>query len=199
MPRLPMPRPVPVLRGSLVTLRPIDPQGDAADYYEWNLDPEMTRWVQNVAPASVEESRQELERFAAMPDTTQWAVADNASGRMIGRFFILLEDRAGTLVAGEGNRMAKPYWRRGYNRDARQLVFAYVFRTLRADAYETHCWRDNVNSRASILAHGFRLIGDVPELNRKTGQVCLQSQFRMTREEWERLARPAKGSDDEAR
>jgi RimJ/RimL family protein N-acetyltransferase len=182
-----------------VTLRAIDPARDAADYHEWNQEPDITRWVGNIAPATVAESQQELERLAALPDKTQWAIVNNADGRMIGRFFVALEDREGALVAGEGNRMAKPYWRRGHNRDARRLVFEYVFGTLKADVYETHCWRDNVNSRQSILAHGFRPVGERPELNPKCGEMWVRCFFQMTRREWEERARHEKGESGETR
>ena len=100
-----MPRPVPVLVGEIVTLRPIDLHGDAEDYYHWNLEPEMHLWTGNDVLTSFEEARQELARFARMDDITMWAVVDNSSGKMMGRFFVCLEDREDILVAGEGNRI----------------------------------------------------------------------------------------------
>ena len=176
-----MPRPVPVLTGKIVTLRTIDPQRDAADYYEWNLDPQMHRWTDNRVPDSVEEARQELERFVQMDDVTMWAIIDNASGKMMGRFFVCLEERDGKLVAGEGVRIAKPYWRKGHNREARQLVFQYVFDVLKADCIETECWTDNINSRKSILAHGFALVQEVLAYNQEHAKEMQKSIFRMTR------------------
>ena len=104
-----MPRPVPVVSGRLITLRPLDPPRDAADYHAMNLDPEMHTWTGNHILASVAEAQAELEGFAAMDDLTMWAIIDNASGRMVGRFFICLENHAGQLVAGEGNRIARPF------------------------------------------------------------------------------------------
>lgn len=139
MPRLKMPRPVPLLAGQRVTLRPIDPPRDAQDYHEWNLEPEMHAWTDNGPLASPQEARRELERLAGMDDVTTWAVVDNSSGKMVGRFFIILEQRPDRLVAGEGNRIAKPFWRKGHNRQARQLVFNYIFGTLQADCIETEC------------------------------------------------------------
>ena len=184
-----MPRPVPVLAGKIVTLRPIDPQRDSAEYYEWNMDPEMHRWTGNRVPDSVEEARQELERFVQMDDVTMWAIIDNTSGKMMGRFFVCLEERDGKLVAGEGVRIARPYWRKGHNREARRLVFEYVFDVLKADCIKTECWTDNVNSRESILAHGFTLIEEFTELNEKHEKPMKKSIFRMTREQWVTLYR----------
>jgi RimJ/RimL family protein N-acetyltransferase len=163
MARLKMPRPVPVLVGKVVTLRPLDAAGDAEDYYRMNLDPEMHRWTNNRVLASIDEAREELSRFAAMDDVTAWAIADNASGSLVGRFFVTLEDHEGAIVAGEGNRVARPFWRKGHNREARRLVFEYVFDRLGVTAVESECWTENVNSRESLRAHGFALIGERTE------------------------------------
>jgi RimJ/RimL family protein N-acetyltransferase len=183
-----MPRPVPVLAGQVVTLRPLDPPRDAADYYEWNLDPEMHLWTGNHILASVEEARAELERFAAMNDLTMWAVVDNANARMMGRFFICLERREGRVIAGEGNRIARPFWRKGHNRDARRRVFRYVFEALRADCIETECWTDNTNSRLAILAHGFTLVEEHAEHNAKHGRPMTKCFLALSREDWRRHA-----------
>jgi RimJ/RimL family protein N-acetyltransferase len=185
MPRLPMPRPVPTLDGKLVTLRALEPARDAGDYYTWNLDPRMHLWTGNQPLASQAAACEELQRFAAIDDLTTWAVVDRATDAMIGRFFVCLQRRDGQLVAGEGNRIAQPYWRRGHNRDARQLVFAYVFETLGADCIETACWTDNVNSRLSILAHGFTLFERAVEHNKKYNRPMEKCCFRLTRRQWQ--------------
>ena len=181
-----MPRPVPTLTGKLVTLRAIDPARDVRDYYEMNLEPEMHFWTGNRVLASIEEAQGELERFNRMEDMTMWAIVDNATGRMVGRFFVCMEKRGEELVAGEGNRVAKPFWRKGHNREARRLVFDYVFNTLRADRIETECWTQNRNSYQSILAHGFRLIRELPECNVKHGKAMSKSHFELTKADYER-------------
>jgi RimJ/RimL family protein N-acetyltransferase len=185
MPRLRMPRPIPILKGNLVTLRPIDPDCDANDYYDWNLEPEMHAWTGNQPLASPQAARDELQRFVGMDDVSMWAIIDNASGRMMGRFFICLEQHHGQTIAGEGNRIAKSYWRKGHNREARRLVFEYIFDSLNADCIETECWTDNVNSRQSILAHGFSLLGETVEHNSKHGRTMRKSHFCLTRQEWQ--------------
>ena len=179
-----MPRPVPILAGDLITLRPLDPARDAADYYTMNLDPEVHTWTGNHLLASVAEAQAELERFAAMEDLTTWAIIDNASGQLVGRFFICLQNRGGRLIAGEGNRIARPFWRKGHNREARELIFHYIFETLGADWIETECWKDNVNSRLSILAHGFDLIAEAQEFNPKHQKLLTKCTFRLRADHW---------------
>ena len=79
---------------------------------------------------------------------------------MVGRFFICLERREEMLVGGEGNRGARPYWRKGHNREARRRLFRYVFDELSADRIETGAWAGNESSIRSIEAHGFRFDRD---------------------------------------
>jgi len=80
---------------------------------------------------------------------------DKPSGQLVGRFFLCMENREGIIVIGEGNRISKPFWRKGHNREARMLLFPYAFETLQADIYETGAWSENENSIRSIEAHGF--------------------------------------------
>jgi len=168
----------------MVILRAIDPQTDARDHYEMNLDPAMHLWTGNEVLPSIEEAMSELCRFVGRKDLTMWAIVDRASGLMIGRFFICLERRGDELVAGEGNRIAKPFWRKGHNRQARRLVFEYVFNVLKADRIETQCWTENVNSYQSIKAHGFALVSESQEYNAKHEKIMSKSLFEMTREQW---------------
>lgn len=179
-----MPRPVPVMSGQVVTLRALRPAEDAQDYYEICLEPEVHTWTGNRVLASVEEARAELERLAGRAELMMWGIVDNASGRLVGRFFICLQERDGRLVVGEGNRIARPFWRKGHNREARRLIFEYVFEVLGADWIETECWTANENSRLSILAHGFEPAGETEAMNEKHGCVMGKSRFCLTRQRW---------------
>jgi RimJ/RimL family protein N-acetyltransferase len=167
--RLAMPRPIPVLSSELVTLRAPDPPRDAADFRRMNADPQMHLWTGNRVLGSQEEAEVELARYAAMTESSTWMIVDNESSRVVGRFFLELEEREGLRIVGEGNRIARPYWRRGHNRAARALMFTYAFGELRADRIETWAWAGNTSSTLSIEAHGFRHERDVSQWNEKHG------------------------------
>jgi RimJ/RimL family protein N-acetyltransferase len=187
-----MPRPVPVLPSALVTLRPIAPDRDAQDYFEMNLDPEMHTWTGNRVLESPAEARAELARYAALDHTSTWTIGDNPSGRVVGRFFLELEDRAGLRVVNEGNRIARPCWRRGHNRAARALMFRYAFEDLRADRIETWAWAGNVNSILSIEAHGFAHERDTEQWNEKHRQTLPIRHYAMSAAQWKsRCSLPA--------
>ena len=95
--------------------------------------------------------------------------------------------RDAVYVAGEGNRIARAFWRKGHNREARRLVFNYVFNILKADLIETECWSDNINSVLSIKAHGFTFASEELDFNKKHDKQMLKSHFVFTREDWQQL------------
>lgn len=183
---LAMPRPIPTLADALVTLRPPRPDTDAADYLDMNADPVMHVWTGNEVLGSLAEARQELENYLAMDDVSTWMIVDNASSRVIGRFFLTLALVDGSRVVGEGNRVARPFWRRGHNRAARTLMFRYSFTELDADQIETEVWAGNSNSVASIEAHGFVLHSEEMRWNPKHQRELAFRTYRMTRPSWRR-------------
>ena len=167
-----------------MTLRPPEPIADAADYYEMNLDPEMHEWTGNCILESVAEAQSELQRFAGMDDISTWMILDNPTGRVVGRFFLCLENRDGVRVVGEGNRIAKAFWRKGHNREARALLFQYAFGELQADRIETAAWEGNVNSLKSIESYGFRPDRDERKWNEKHSKTLTMRHYALTKEQW---------------
>jgi len=183
--QLEMPRPVPCFEGSLAKLRPLIPEADAKGYYELCLEPETHLWTGNSVLASEEEARFELERFAAIKTVSMWMILDKPSGRIAGRFFVCLEERNGLRVAGEGNRIAKEFWRKGHNKEARALLFRYVFDELRADLIETEAWKGNENSVKSIESYGFKLLGEDMRWNEKHGAALPLRRYSLSKEKWQ--------------
>ena len=169
-----------------MTLRPSDPYRDAQDYFEMNLDPEMHTWTGNRVLESRADAQAELARYAALEHASTWMIVDSSSGRVVGRFFLELEDRAGVRVVSEGNRIARPCWRRGHNRAARELMFCYAFEDLRADRIETWAWAGNLNSVLSIEAHGFAHERDTELWNEKHGEMLRVRHYVMTAVQWKR-------------
>jgi RimJ/RimL family protein N-acetyltransferase len=190
MARLKMPRPIPLFEGETVILRPPDPELDTKEYFEMNREPAMHTWTGNCVFATEAEAKAELERFVAMGDISIWVIVDRASGRVVGRFFLCMENRDGIRVVGEGNRIAKPHWRRGHNREARLLLFPYIFGELRADLIETGAWIGNTNSIKSIESYGFQFDREERKWNEKHGREMTMRYYTMTKQQWEATARP---------
>jgi RimJ/RimL family protein N-acetyltransferase len=184
MPRIPMPRPVPTFRCNLVTLRPPDPEADARDYFTMNLDPEMNTWNASHVPGSVAEAQEELERMIAVPLLSTWMIIDNPTDRVVGRFVLCLEDRDGARVVGEGNRIARPYWNKGHEGEARALLFPYIFEELRADWIEVSAWAENEDSVQAIETHGFQIFEEETEWNEKHERDMVMRHYVLMREQW---------------
>lgn len=184
MPRIPMPRPIPVFQANRITLRPPKPEEDARDYFTLNLDPDMPAGGSDFSLASVEDAREELERILTLPLISTWMVVENSSNRVVGRFFLCLEDRDGARVAGEGNRFARPYWRKGYNLDARNLLLPYVFGELAADWIETAVWEENEIAIEAIAASGFQLHHKEIEWNERQASEMAMHHYVLTQEQW---------------
>lgn len=188
MTRLAMPRPVPVLSSTLVTLRPPNPSADAQDYFEMNVASDMHTWTGNEVLESPAQAQMELMRYIAMEDVSTWMIIDNPSGRVVGRFFLILDDRHGLRVVEVGNRIAKAYWRCGHNRAARTLLFHYAFDDLQADVIEMEAWSGNTNSIKSIESYGFHHDRDADRWNKKHEQMMIMKCYSMTKERWKALA-----------
>ena len=183
-----MPRPIPELSTDLVTLRPPQPDLDARDYWQMNLEPDMHTWTGNTVLQSELEARRELESYLAMDTVSTWMIVDNPSNRVVGRFFLTLEERDGSRLVGEGNRIAKPFWRKGHNRAARALMFRYSFEALEADVIQTEVWAGNIPSVKSIEAHGFNFFDEREEWNAKHERVMGKKYYRLTRGQWLELS-----------
>jgi RimJ/RimL family protein N-acetyltransferase len=180
-----MPRPIPVFQANRITLRPPNPEEDARDYYTLNLDPDMPTGDTIFSLGSVEEAREELERTLALPLISTWMVVENSSNRVVGRFFLSLEDRDGVLVAGEGSRFARPYWRKGYKLDARKLLLPYVFEELGADWIESAVWADNGPRIEALEGSGFQLHHEEIEWNERQADEMAMRHYVLTKEQWQ--------------
>ena len=149
-----------------------------------NLDRDMHRWTGNSVFESEAEAQAELERFILMDTISTWMIVDNLSGHVVGRFFILVGEKDKLLVAGGGNRIAKPYWRKGHNRESIRLIFPYVFDILAVNMIEWAAWSENTNSLRSMEAHGFRFDRDEQRFNPKYGKDMTMRFCTMTEDQW---------------
>lgn len=184
--RLIMPRPIPVFEGMKVLMRPINADLDADAYFQYSLDPALHRWTGNAVLPTVEAARAELQRLADDPSLSVWLIVDRLSGVLAGRFFLCMQQHEGQRIVGEGNRIARQFWRRGHNREARSFMFRYAFDVLCADLYETEVWEANTNSVKSIESHGFRFVRQEERYNPKHGRVLAVRHYAMSADEWQR-------------
>jgi ribosomal-protein-alanine N-acetyltransferase len=48
------------------------------------------------------------------------------------------------VITAEAQRIGKPYWRKGYTKEARNLVYDYVFFDLEVEEVHAQAWKGNL-------------------------------------------------------
>lgn len=150
-----MPRPVPVLAGGCVRLRPAEPVTDAPAYLALYADPRIATHVRDVVPTTAAAAAAELARLTAMPQLSLWLITDRVSSAVLGRYFLTRWRAGARVLVGEGVRVAPAAWRTGVHRHARALLMAYAFTVLQADAVVTKARIGHARMIAAALAYGF--------------------------------------------
>ncbi|WP_286173470.1 GNAT family N-acetyltransferase [Geobacillus sp. E263] len=78
----------PILKGTMVTLRPVSPEHDCIPFYNIMLEPEMHVWTGNTVPKNIGEIKQLLQHYAQFEEVIAWAVVRNDTEEMIGTYWI---------------------------------------------------------------------------------------------------------------
>lgn len=176
----------PTLSGPLATVREIDVERDTRPFHEMFLDPDMHVWTGNRVPASLDESRAELERYRSLPGLVAWAVTDTETGAFVGTYWVaapVAEDGL-RVVTAEAQRIAKPHWRRGYTREARRLVYDWLFGELGVDVVRAQAWQGNRSSCLSMEHAGFRLRRVRRRHFGKRDEVLPECEYELDRASW---------------
>ena len=66
----------PVLKGKVVTLRPLDVAKDAAGWFEEMRDADLWRWTDDVQPKSVGDLKTQLHAWLENPELIVWAIEE---------------------------------------------------------------------------------------------------------------------------
>jgi [ribosomal protein S5]-alanine N-acetyltransferase len=176
----------PILRGDLVTLRPIDPTQDAIQWFEVMQDDDMHRWTGNTVPTSVEEVVEMLIKYATLEEIISWAVVENGTKEMVGTYWITVPVLHGDrwTIHDEAQRFAKRSWRKGHAKEARRLVYDYAFGRLGVDEIHAHAWARNVASCRSMEHAGHRLVDAQLRHFTKRKKLFCERHYAITKEIW---------------
>ena len=106
----------PILKGTMVTLRPVSPEHDCIPFYNIMLEPEMHVWTGNTVPKNIGEIKQLLQHYAQFEEVIAWAVVRNDTEEMIGTYWIAAPTDVDEkkVISAEAQRIAKECWRKGY-------------------------------------------------------------------------------------
>ena len=87
-------------------------------------------------------------------------------------------------MSAEAQRIARKFWRTGVNREARNLIYNYLFLTLDVDEIRAQAWDNNINSCRSMEQIGFKLENQVKRLFPKYNELFLENHYVLFREDW---------------
>ncbi len=136
-------------------------------------------------PASKEKRRTFFEKMAerdGKDDTFFWLVK-NLEGEYVGSIGTFDCDRR-VGVFKYGLRILRPYWRRGYAREAVQIVLRYYFYELRYQKATVIVYSFNERSQRLHENLGFRLEGRLRRTVYTNGQLYDELYYGLTREEF---------------
>ena len=155
--------------GKLVTLEPLDIEKHARGFLEVSQDEKIHEYVGNTVPESLEEVIDLLKLY--QEHFLNWMILSNETREVIGILRISKPQvENGCLTAGESQRLSSRYWRKGHMKEAKKLLYPYVFGPLGVDLLYADAWEDNINSRKSLESYGYQLSEIRNELFSKTGK-----------------------------
>ncbi len=125
-------RPLPVLTTQRLVLRPLRME-DAADYFAFAGDPQMTRYLRWGPHASLQDTQaylaEVIDGYARRPDGL-WGIDLPVEGRLVGTIH-LMEMDANSRKADVGVVVNAQYWRQGIASEALRRVLAFCFQELK--------------------------------------------------------------------
>lgn len=164
---------------------------DLDDLYEYAKDPDvgpMAGWMPHL---NIQVSEGILRNFIQSGEV--WAIALKDSGKVIGSFGLHSDEkRRPADVRMIGYVIGKPYWGRGYVKEAVKAVLDYCFSELNLALVSVCHFPFNQQSRAVIVKCGFTYEGTLRYATQSADgayhdDVC----YAMTREEWAALRQQA--------
>lgn len=157
------------LKGSLVTLEPLDIEKHAQGYFDVSQDENIHKYVGNTVPKTVAEVVSLLTEYEKY--FLNWIILSNETNEVIG--IIRLgkpQVENGILIAGESQRLSSKYWRKGHMKEAKRLFYRYVFEELAVEILYADVWEGNINSMKSLESSGYKLVETFHEIFPKTGE-----------------------------
>jgi RimJ/RimL family protein N-acetyltransferase len=177
-------RSVPTIVGKMVRLRPLNYENDHIAWFNLEQDPNIHIWVGNTVPKSHADVKKYL--FELYPKHFLiWMMEEKASGNVIGMMRISHPEYiGGQLVAGDSQRLHSAYWRKGFMKESRTLIYNYVFSELKVDVLYADVWEGNISSIKSLEAAGYRLVDVKQEYFKKYDRLQNKLYYQLEARTW---------------
>lgn len=172
-----------VLNGEKITLEPLDIGKHAKGYFKVSKDENIHKYVGNTVPKNLEEIIELLKLYEI--HFINWMIISNDTQELIGiiRLEKPIKDK-GLIVSGESQRLHSNYWRKGYMKEAKKLLYNYAFGNLGIDILYADVWQGNINSIKSLEASGYKLIDAQTDTFNKTGEIKEKYIYSLKKEDY---------------
>jgi len=175
----------PILKGTRLTLRNINPEIDNPPFYKMFLEPEMHVWTGNNVPKNESETFELLSKYRDLDGVISWSIITTDKQEFIGTYWIApIELEGKRIVTSEAQRMGKQYWRCGYTKEARLLIYDFAFFILDIEEIHAGAWKENINSCKSMENIGFELFKSDKKLFPKRNEEFIQNHYILTKNKW---------------
>ncbi|MEP6852209.1 MAG: GNAT family protein [bacterium] len=182
---------LPVLTGTLVTLRPLTAEDADAYLAAARADgggDEVFRWLLDPAPTDRAEAIQQVQAgLAARARGVRYPLAqlDSSTGTLIGSTSLYEVDPTTRTLAIGYTWLGRPWWRTGHNTESKLLLLTHAFDRLGAVRVVWHTDINNARSQAAIARLGATREGLLRKHRiRRNGTWRDTVQYAMTDDDW---------------
>jgi ribosomal-protein-alanine N-acetyltransferase len=175
--------PFPVLETDRLTLRRLE-LFDATDIYKLRLHPEVNKYLEGFAHASIEETQVFIDRIHKALENNEsifWVIELKNERTFVGTICLWNFSSDG-LKAETGYVLHPDYQGRGYMNESLASVIAYGFEEAGLKIIEAYTHKDNERSIKLLLKNGFNLDAD-RELEEGSNEIV----FVLLEEDWRQL------------
>lgn len=175
----------PTLKGTRVTLRNIIPEIDNKAFFTIFQEPHIHLWTGNNIPENEGETYELLKKYRDLEGLISWAIISNNSNELIGTYWIApVEVNGNMIITAEDQRIGKSFWRKGYTKEARKLIYDFAFFELGVNEIHAQAWEDNTNSCLSMENAGFTLFKTELKVFPKRNEELTENHYVLTKQDW---------------
>lgn len=178
---------VPIMISEKVMLREVNVSVDAPEWYKYSKDPEIHKWTGNQIPYNIKETRDILEKYKEINQIISWAIINNETGKIVGTYWVwkpIMKQEGYLIIPSEVERIGKIFWRKGYMKEARKLVYDYCFNILGVQEIHAQVWQDNINSIKSLEHAGHICYKKEEKMIEIYNSMHIECHFKLTKENW---------------
>lgn len=141
----------------MVILKQLNIERDLIGFFNVSLDEKVHIWTGNSVPNDVNEIRNLLRTYEKQ--MIVWTIINKQNNEIIGIMRLSHPEIInGVVISGDSQRLLSSYWRKGYMKEARKLVYEFAYLNLKIDILFADVWEGNINSLESLKSVGYKII-----------------------------------------